>query len=789
MGVFAGVTTSELDELAAETAASMTSKHPDYAQLAARIAVSNLHKTTKKSFSETMKLMYDHVNPRNGKWSPLLADDVNEIIAANAERLDAEIVYDRDFDYDYFGFKTLERSYLLRINGKVVERPQHLLMRVAVGIHKTDIDKVVDTYHMLSERWMTHASPTLFNAGTPRPQLSSCFLICMKEDSIEGIYDTLKECACISKSAGGIGLSIHDIRATSSYIRGTNGTSNGIIPMLRVFNDTARYVDQGGGKRKGAFAIYLEPWHADIFDWLDLRKNHGKEEARARDLFYGLWTNDLFMKRVEANGEWTLMCPNECPGLADCWGEEFEKLYEKYEADGKGKKTVKAQQLWFAILESQVETGNPYMLFKDACNRKSNQQNLGTIKSSNLCTEIVEYTSPEETAVCNLASIALPRFVIENNPSSPTGRTETKKLVGSLKAKERHFDHSKLFEITRKVTRNLNRIIDVNYYPVETAKRSNMRHRPIGLGVQGLADVFILLGMPFDSPEAQKLNAEIFETIYFAALTESNALAVVEGPYQTYEGSPVSKGILQPDMWGLTEMPGGDRHDWAGLRAAIAQHGVRNSLLVAPMPTASTSQILGNNECFEPYTSNIYARRVLSGEFTVVNQHLLSDLTELGLWDPELKNALIGNNGSVADLDIPENLKAIYKTVWEIKQRVLVDMAADRGAFIDQSQSFNVHMSDPNSGKLTSLHFYAWKKGLKTGMYYLRSRAAADAIKFTVDVKQKQKVEKENTAPASPRKPTKADLDKMTEEEKEAYLAAKLQCSLQNKDECVMCGA
>jgi ribonucleoside-diphosphate reductase subunit M1 len=642
---------------------------------------------------------------------------------------------------------------------------------------------------MLSERWMTHASPTLFNAGTPRPQLSSCFLICMKEDSIEGIYDTLKECACISKSAGGIGLSIHDIRATSSYIRGTNGTSNGIIPMLRVFNDTARYVDQGGGKRKGAFAIYIEPWHADIFDWLDLRKNHGKEEARARDLFYGLWTNDLFMKRVEANGEWTLMCPNECPGLSECWGEEFETLYEKYEADGKGKKTIKAQQLWFAILEAQVETGNPYMLFKDACNRKSNQQNLGTIKSSNLCTEIVEFTSPEETAVCNLASIALPRFVIENNPASPTGRTEVKKLVGSLNSKARYFDHSKLFEITRKVTRNLNRIIDVNYYPVETAKNSNMRHRPIGLGVQGLADVFILLGLAFDSPEAQKLNAEIFETIYFAALTESNALAVVEGTYSSYEGSPVSKGILQPDMWGVTQMPGGDRHDWAGLRAAIAQHGVRNSLLVAPMPTASTSQILGNNECFEPYTSNIYARRVLSGEFTVVNQHLLSDLTELGLWDPELKNTLIGNNGSVADLDIPENLKEIYKTVWEIKQRVLVDMAADRGAFIDQSQSFNVHMSNANSGKLTSLHFYAWKKGLKTGMYYLRSRAAADAIKFTVDVKQTQKTEKENEAPASPIKPTKADLDKMTDEEKEAYLAAKLQCSLTNKDDCVMCGA
>ena len=791
MGVFAGVTTKELDELAAETAASMTSKHPDYAQLAARIAVSNLHKTTKKSFSETMTQMYEHVNERNGKWSPLLADDVYEIIKANAERLDAEIVYDRDFEYDYFGYKTLERSYLLRIDGKVVERPQHLLMRVSIGIHKEDIEKAVDTYHMLSERWMTHASPTLFNAGTPRPQLSSCFLIAMKEDSIEGIYDTLKECACISKSAGGIGLSIHDIRATSSYIRGTNGTSNGIIPMLRVFNDTARYVDQGGGKRKGAFAIYIEPWHADIFDWLDLRKNHGKEEARARDLFYGLWTNDLFMKRVEANGDWTLMCPNECPGLADCWGEEFETLYQKYEAEGKGKKTIKAQQLWFAILESQVETGNPYMLFKDACNRKSNQQNLGTIKSSNLCTEIVEFTSPEETAVCNLASIALPRFVIENNPSSPTGRTEVKKLVGSLKAKERYFDHDKLFEITRKVTRNLNRIIDVNYYPVETAKRSNMRHRPIGLGVQGLADVFILLGLAFDSPEAQKLNAEIFETIYFAALTESNALAVVEGPYTTYEGSPVSKGILQPDMWGLTQMPGGDRHDWAGLRAAIAQHGVRNSLLVAPMPTASTSQILGNNECFEPYTSNIYARRVLSGEFTVVNQHLLSDLTELGLWDPELKNSLIANNGSVADLEIPENLKAIYKTVWEIKQRILVDMAADRGAFIDQSQSFNVHRSDPDSGKLTSLHFYAWKKGLKTGMYYLRSRAAAAALKFTVDLKQKHvtKADTENEAPASPRKPTKADLDKMSEEEKEAYLAAKLQCSLTNKDDCVMCGA
>jgi ribonucleoside-diphosphate reductase subunit M1 len=554
-----------------------------------------------------------------------------------------------------------------------------------------------------------------------------------KEDSIEGIYDTLKECAAISKSAGGIGLSIHDVRGTSSYIRGTNGTSNGIVPMLRVFNDTARYVDQGGGKRKGAFAIYLEPWHSDIFDWLDLRKNHGKEEARARDLFYGLWTNDLFMKRVEEDGPWTLFCPNEAPGLADCWGEAFEEKYEAYEKLGKGKKTIKAQQLWFAILESQVETGNPYMLFKDACNRKSNQQNLGTIRSSNLCTEIIEFTSPEETAVCNLASIALPRFIVEANAASPTGRTETKKLYGSLASASRSFDHEKLAEITRKVTRNLNRIIDVNFYPVETAKRSNMRHRPIGIGVQGLADVFILLGLPFDSPEAQKVNAEIFETIYFAALTESKDIAMRDGVYETYAGSPVSKGILQPDMWGVTEMPGGTRHDWAGLRADIAEHGVRNSLLVAPMPTASTSQILGNNECFEPYTSNIYARRVLSGEFTVVNNHLLADLTELGLWDPSMKNDLIANNGSVQNLPISDRLKAIYKTVWEIKQRILVDMAADRGAFIDQSQSFNVHMSDPNSGKLTSLHFYAWKKGLKTGMYYLRSRAAADAVKFTVD--------------------------------------------------------
>eukprot|EP00884_Botryococcus_braunii_P001969 jgi/Botrbrau1/11773/Bobra.0195s0098.1 len=803
-GVYKGVTTSELDELAAETAASMTATHPDYATLAARIAVSNLHKNTLKSFSETVKMMHSHRNAKNGEPAPLVAEDVYQLIMEHASRLDSEIIYDRDFDYDYFGFKTLERSYLLRINGKVVERPQHMLMRVAVGIHKENIERVVETYRLLSERWFTHASPTLFNAGTPRPQLSSCFLICMKNDSIEGIYDTLKECAVISKSAGGIGLSIHNIRAVGSYIRGTNGNSNGIVPMLRVFNDTARYVDQGGGKRKGAFAIYLEPWHADIMDWLDLRKNHGKEEARARDLFYGLWTNDLFMRRVEANAEWSLFCPSEAPGLADVWGEEFDRLYAKYEQEGRAKKVIRAQALWFAILESQVETGNPYMLYKDTCNRKSNQQNLGTIRCSNLCTEIVEYTSAEETAVCNLASIALPRFVRDRDAAAGQQR---QKLTGSLDSKSRFFDFDKLREVTHVVTRNLNRIIDINYYPVETARRSNLRHRPIGIGVQGLADTFILLGMPFDGPEAKQLNKEIFEAIYFAALETSCQLAQQEGPYETYEGSPVSRGILQQDMWGVKEPS--ERWDWAGLRADIARHGVRNSLLLAPMPTASTSQILGNNECFEPYTSNIYVRRVLSGEFTVVNQHLLMDLTKLGLWSADLKNELVAANGSVQELDIPEELKALYKTVWEIKQRALVDMAADRGAFIDQSQSFNVHMSDPNFGKLTSLHFYAWKAGLKTGMYYLRTRAAADAIKFTVDQQalQKRKAEravrtssgddstplkelngrKPKTAEGAAVKPSLA-ASFAADAENEARLAAMV-CSLKNKDECLMCGS
>ena len=736
VGIYNGVSTSELDELAAETAVGMTSNHPDYSILAARIAVSNLHKNTPNTFSETAEILYRYTNEKTGAWSPLLASDVYAIIMENATRLNEAIVYERDFEYDYFGYKTLERSYLLRVHGKVVESPQHMLMRVSVGIHKENIAAAIETYTLMSEKWMTHASPTLFNAGTCRPQLSSCFLVCAKSDSIEGIYDTLKDCAIISKSAGGIGLSIHGIRSTGSYIRGTNGTSNGIIPMLRVFNDTARYVDQGGGKRKGAFAIYIEPWHADIFEWLNLRKNTGNEENRCRDLFYGLWINDLFMKRVESDGVWSLMCPSECPGLDGLWGPEFESLYTRYEQEGKARRVVKAQTLWFAILEAQIETGNPYMLYKDACNRKSNQQNLGTIRGSNLCTEIVEYSSPDETAVCNLASLALPKFVQGGRPS------------GSLDAKLRRFDFEKLYKVTRVLTANLNRIIDINYYPIETARVSNMRHRPIGIGVQGLADVFILLGLAFDSPEAIRLNQEIFETVYFAALSESCDIAQRDGPYETYYGSPVSKGVLQHDMWGVN--PGTDRHDWNALRASITAHGVRNSLLVAPMPTASTSQILGNNECFEPYTTNMYVRRTLSGEFTVVNHHLLRDLMDTGSWTPECKNLLIANNGSVQNIPgISQTLKDVYKTVWEIKQKVLVDMAADRGAYIDQSQSFNVHMTDVTFAKLTSLHFYTWKKGLKTGMYYLRTRAAADAVKFTVD--------------------------------------EKMVCSLMNKEACVMC--
>jgi len=752
-GLYDGVSTAELDNLAAEVCASLTTKHPDYALLAARIAVSNLHKTTSQSFSNTMKRLYTYVNAKTGENAGLIATDVYRIVKQHASLLDETIDYSRDFDYDYFGFKTLEKSYLIRLDGKVVERPQHMLMRVAVGIHKEDIGAAIETYHLLSQKWFTHATPTLFNAGTSKPQLSSCFLLTMKDDSIDGIYDTLKQCAKISQSAGGIGLSIHNVRAKGTFIRGTNGVSNGIVPMLRNFDMTARYVDQGGGKRKGSFAIYLEPWHADVKDFLELKKNHGKDEMRARDLFYALWIPDLFMKRIEANGDWSLFCPQEAPGLSDCFGEEFERLYEKYEKQGLARETVKAQDLWFQILESQIETGTPYLLYKDAANGKSNQQHLGTIKSSNLCTEIIEYTSPDEVAVCNLASLALPRFV----RTGPQG-----KMI---------FDHQKLYEITKVATRNLNKVIDVNYYPIEEAQRSNFRHRPVGLGVQGLADAFILLRLPFDSDEAKRLNEDIFETIYFAAMETSMELAMIDGTYETYEGSPTSEGEFQFDLWGVTPQSG--RWDWGKLKAKVKEFGLRNSLLVAPMPTASTSQILGNNECFEPYTSNIYTRRTLSGEFIVVNKHLMKDLIHLGLWNDNMKNRLIAANGSVQDIpEIPQHLKDLYRTVWEISQRVIIDMAADRGAYICQSQSMNVFLQEPNFGKLTSMHFYSWKKGLKTGMYYLRSKAASSAIQFTVDKSSLQ---------------SKAPLSEPAQNKQ--FQQEAIACSLESPEDCEMCGS
>ena len=740
-GLYDGVSTTDLDNLAAEVAAAKTTEHPDYALLASRIAVSNLHKETKKTFSDVMTDLYEYLDPKTGQSAALLSEEVYQIVLNHRDTLDSSIIYDRDFRYDYFGFKTLTRSYLMKLEGKIAERPQHMLMRVSLGIHKDDIKSAIATYNLMSEGWFTHATPTLFNSGTPKPQMSSCFLLTMKEDSIPGIYDTLKSCAQISQSAGGIGLSIHNVRATGSYIKGTNGTSNGIVPMLRVFNDTARYVDQGGGKRKGSFAIYLEPWHADVFDFLDLKKNHGKEEQRARDLFFALWIPDLFMKRVKNNETWTLMCPHECPGLADTHSEEFEALYTKYEAEGKGRKTINAQDLWFKILESQIETGTPYMLYKDAANAKSNQQNLGVIKSSNLCTEIIEYTAPDEVAVCNLASLALPKYVTEQGV----------------------FDHDKLFEVTYQATLNLNKIIDENYYPVEEAKNSNLRHRPIGLGVQGLADAFILLGLPFESEEARALNREIFETIYFASMTASKDLAIKEGAYSTFNGSPVSKGVFQFDMWGVTPSK---RWEWDLLKEEVKKHGVRNSLLLAPMPTASTAQILGNNECFEPYTSNIYTRRVLSGEFIIVNKHLLKDLVKEGLWNMDMRQKIMAANGSIQNIqEIPARLKELYKTAWEISQKAIIDQAADRGAFICQSQSLNIFMEQANFGKLTSMHFYGWEKGLKTGMYYLRTKAATDAIKFTID---KSVVEE----------PTSKSL-----EEQQAAIA----CSLENPDSCEMC--
>ncbi|KAL4081043.1 ribonucleotide reductase [Scleroderma citrinum] len=810
-GVYQGVTTVELDNLAAETAAYLTTKHPDYAVLAARIAISNLHKETRKTFSAVIKDLYEYVNPKNGSPAGMISDETYNVVRKHADVLDSAIIYDRDFNYNYFGFKTLERSYLLRINGRVAERPQHMIMRVAVGIHGEDIERVLETYNLMSERYFTHASPTLFNAGTPRGQFSSCFLVCMKEDSIEGIYDTLKNCAMISKTAGGIGLSIHCIRATGSYIAGTNGYSNGIVPMLRAYDATARYVDQGGNKRPGAFAIYLEPWHNDVFDFIDLRKNHGKEEARARDLFYALWIPDLFMKRVEANGDWSLFCPNEAPGLPECWGEEFEALYEQYEREGRARRVVPAQKLWYAILEAQVETGGPFMVYKDSANRKSNQKNLGTIKSSNLCTEVIQYSSPDEVAVCNLASIALPTFISNGK-----------------------YNFQKLHDVTKVVTRNLNRVIDVNHYPIPEARRSNMRHRPIGIGVQGLADAFMILRLPFDSPEARELNLQIFETIYHAALERSCELAAEDGAYESYRGSPASEGILQYDMWRVTPT---DLWDWTSLKEKIAQNGLRNSLLLAPMPTASTSQILGFNECFEPYTSNIYTRRVLAGEFQVVCPWLLRDLVERRLWNDEMKNMIIAHNGSVASIpNIPDDIKAIYKTVWEISQKKVIDMAADRGAFVCQSQSLNIHLQAPTMGQLTSMHFYGWKKGLKTGMYYLRTRPAAQAIQFTVDqsilkaAKTQESTSKRSVAsvtsptsspvrpsvrvsPQTPvAEPSTSDNSTATssspsapststsqgeidpeyaaalQRQKDRELAeAKLQCSLENKEACLMC--
>jgi len=701
-GVYPGVTTSELDELAAQTSAGLATQHPDYSILAARISISNLHKMTESKFSKLCEIMYGYIEEKTGEPAPLVSKEVYDI--AITGKLDDIVDHTRDFDYDYFGFKTLEKSYLLKMEGKIVERPQMLLMRVSVGIHGDDIDAIRETYDYLSLRYFTHATPTLFNAGTTMPQMSSCFLLQMKEDSIDGIYDTLKDSAVISKYAGGIGLAVHKVRASQSYIKGTNGTSNGIVPMLRVFNNTARYVDQGGGKRKGSIAIYLEPWHADIFAFLELRKNHGNESDRARDLFYALWIPDLFMERVKSHGTWSLFCPHECPGLYDCYGQEFKELYERYEREGKARQTIPAHQLWFAVLDSQVETGTPYMLYKDACNSKSNQKHSGVIQCSNLCTEIVQYTAPDETAVCNLASISLSKLV-----------------------QDEQFD----FETTNVSTNNLNRIIDRNFYPIKEAKTSNFRHRPIGIGVQGLADAFQMLKIAFDSPEARKLNTDIFETIYYGACQASCELAKRDGPYETYEGSPMSQGQFQFDMWNVTPS---DRWDWEAMRTDVKQYGMRNSLLVAPMPTASTAQILGNNESTEPFTSNMYSRRVLAGEFTVVNKHLLRELTKRGLWTEGVRNRLIAENGSVQSIpEIPLELREVYKTVWEIPQRSILDMAADRSPFICQSQSLNVHIADPNSKKLTSMHFYAWSKGLKTGMYYLRTRPKADAIKFTVD--------------------------------------------------------
>jgi len=753
-----GIKTSELDELAAQMAASLCTTHPDWGTLASRIAISNHHKNTPATFSEVVRLLSNQTMPKTGEQLSYLSDELVAVMSGpDAAKIDAYIQYDRDYEFDYFGFKTLEKSYLLKDSSmRVVERPQHMWMRVSLCIWAHDLAKAFETYDLMSRKFFTHATPTLFNAGTPRPQLSSCYLLAMHGDSIAGIYKTLGDCAAISKYAGGIGLHVHNVRARGALIRGTNGTSNGLIPMLRVFNNTARYVDQGGGKRNGSFAIYLEPWHADVEDFLKLKLNTGSEEERARDLFYALWISDLFMRRVEADAEWSLFCPSEAPGLADVYGEEFEKLYEGYEAEGRARRKVSARKLWFQILDTQMETGTPYLLYKDPANKKSNQKNLGTIKSSNLCTEIMEYSSPDETAVCNLASLALPSFLVRNPSFANT------------------YDYEQLRITTRAIVRNLNRVIDINFYPTPETKRSNMRHRPIGIGVQGLADVLAIMRIAWDSPEAAHLNQRIFENIYYAAVEESIALAKVEGVYETFTGSPASQGILQPDLWGVTPLTEADKTlDWAGLRQKAAE-GMRNSLLVAPMPTASTSQILGFNECFEPFTTNIYTRRTLAGEFIVVNKYLTRELMDLGIWSDGIKQAIIARNGSVQGIpSIPEDVQARYKTSWELSQQVLIDMAAARGAFICQSQSLNLFVADPNYAKLTSMHFYAWKKGLKTGCYYLRTKAPVAAQKFTVDPRLMAALEHQSTLTTVPNLPDEAyESDSESEDEETEIVAS-----------------
>ncbi len=770
-GLYDGVSSTELDQLSAETAASMVTVHPDFGKLAARIAITALYKDVEKDFSVIAKKLYDYINPKTGEKAGMISDEVYDVIQKYSEQLDGMIVHDRDFNFDYFGFMTLRKSYLLKINDMPAETPQHLYMRVAVGIWRDNLEMVQKTYDMLSQGLFTHATPTLFNASTNRPQLSSCFLLDIDSDSIPGIYKTLSDCALISQSAGGIGINIHKIRAKGSYIKGTNGYSNGIIPMLKVFNETARYVDQGGGKRKGSIAVYLEPWHGDIFDFLDLRKNQGKEELRARDLFLAMWIPDLFMKRVEADGLWSLFSPDQVPGLIDAYDspdhKAFTELFEKYEAEGKALKTIKARELWEKILDSQVETGTPYMLYKDSCNYKSNQKNLGTIKSSNLCTEIIEYTDKNETAVCNLASIALPKYVV-----IPTGKVREKDK------KLRKYDFKFLYDVVYQATVNLNQVIDVNYYPTPETKASNLKHRPIGLGVQGLADTFVMMGIPFESEEARKLNQDIFETIYFAALTASKDLAKQYGSYASFEGSPASQGLLQYNLWGLTENDLSGMWDFATLKEEIKEFGLRNSLLVAPMPTASTAQILGNNECFEPFTTNLYKRNTLSGEYAVINKHLVEDLVNLGIWSDNVRLKLFNENGSVQNIpEIPTDIKEVYKTVWEMKGKSLLEMARDRSYFIDQSQSLNMFMAEPTPSKLSSAHMYGWKLGLKTGMYYLRVKPKAQALKgLGIDLSSASIVEIE--------KPK--EVEQMKDFDPNEF-SAKV-CSLDNPD-CESCGA